>query len=389
MNKKYTFAAIAIAISGFAFGQAPRWRYVEVPNPSPNEKWTITDVNNRGEMSAATGPPPPFPYTVMRSGYFSASNTFVDLPLLSDGRKFVPRSISDDGRLPGFVSHLTNGWKQYGAYNTATGVYDLFAPTFGDTIFFLNTAGEAAVVSSPPNVSFEIHNLFYMNSAGQYSAIDHVTYGDLTGINDQGFISGGFGGSALTYDQVPMLVDSRRNTGRFLFSPNQEYGMAYDINEAGEVFGIVSRSGPVPGYYGVWWNTDGQILRDVFLHELSSPGSYTSLHHPYGVHMNDNGDVVYTHYGRTKFYSPLTGIIDITDVTANLPAYTKITTIKAINNSGRMVGIANQQLPNGQGQNFYNFYLEPVPEPATLAALGIGLAVVLKRRKKLQKSTRC
>lgn len=378
--------ALIVAIAVPAGAQAPRWRYREIPNPFPsNIMANAMDINNAGQIAINLS---------LDGRGENAAGTAIRQP--NGAIRVAPRAANN---IPWGGDCITEsgmiGGRRTGAsifpirWQPISGQLWQFGPTpesLGPIQFNSSGFGVARM-----STSFGMNELIAISPTGNMwdLAAGYPTYGDVNAINDAGYIAGYLTRGNFER-QDPILWNPGGLSGIELHSPNQLFGGAYAISVSGEVFGIVSKNNSRPGWYGVWWDTQGNALRESFLYE---PDPVQGLNFDlfnaggFSVRSNSNGAITFfgsnstTGVNSVKYFSPLTGIVDITESTVGLPSGFTISQIRGINDSDVMVGVMTAALPNGSFVSRSNFYLEPVPEPTTLAALGVGGVVLMRRRK--------
>lgn len=366
-------ATLGIGLCSSGLAQVPQWRFRELVQPPNTTRIFFGGLNNTGhivtkEINRSTG-------AIVRNRVIYPNGFVRVLPNLPNTTDtFDPQGITDNGKIYGF-----RGFNIPCVYDIVTNQYTSYPRIGGNFVrtIVMNESGEAAIERQgtfPPDIS----DLIYMNQAGQYTSLYGSTYGDLVGINNAGYMVGSAGGQSFLYAYHPFIWSPGGVTATYLSSPNQLFGRTMDINELGEVLGIVSKSGPNPGWYSVWWNQQGQVLRERFMSPFQAPTSYPYMDEYYYASMNDRGAMTYKFRGRGRYYSMLTGDIDLTAHVTGLPSGMFVSHAGQLNNLGMMtVGLA----ATDGSSVFLGGYLEPVPEPATLAALGVGVVALLRRRK--------
>ena len=121
-----------------------------------------------------------------------------------------------------------------------------------------------------------------------------------------------------------------------------------------------------------FWSATGSLVRRL------------GFTHSDVIRLNDNGAALWiehgdgTRYNRAAYWSAMTGtrtlesLLDAESAALGL----EIDIPSGINNEGQIIAVARRP-----GEQFGSSYLlEPVPEPATLAAISLGTLALLRRR---------
>lgn len=184
------------------------------------------------------------------------------------------------------------------------------------------------------------------------------------GINDSGTVVGlsFFSGSIL--NKATEWVNGVPNE----LAPGQGFTEAFGVNDSGNVVGYASGRG------AVFWNRTGP---------LSTIGWLPGFQHIYPTDINNRNVAV---GGAANFQSgPMSshgwvwdsalGLRDLNTVTTGIPSGWAITDATGINDQGQIVGFADNGVNAGAAVR-----LDPVPEPSSIIACGIGLAFLLGKK---------
>lgn len=210
----------------------------------------------------------------------------------------------------------------------------------------------------------------FIYSSGVFTTIDvhsaGLSKGIATSINDSGQVSGYAQYKATNATNHAFLYDSGTVSDLGTFgNPYYNESEAYDINNSGQVLG---RSIGVPCIFEINYN---------FMHALGQSPNHTVVPrriNDYGISCgftsNSSGPIA-TVYENELFR-------DLNTMTDASGAGWVLNTANDINNLGQIVGY-------GQINGEYHAYLatpNSVPEPATLALLGLGATALLRRKSR-------
>lgn len=203
-----------------------------------------------------------------------------------------------------------------------------------------------------------------MVSLGPYTVRD---------INDKGQMAGAYYPSGKTH--AMMLLSDGTITDLGTLGGNFTNSEAYGINENGQIVGAS------------WYFTmsNPAVIKHAFLYSNGTMTDLGTLGGTYSCAMdiNNNGQVV----GYAGAYGALgleyshgflweNGVIrDLNDITAKASGWT-IDTAEAINDSGYIADAM------GPGETYHAFLLTPVPGPATIAIIVVGInGIIFSRRQ--------
>ncbi len=142
------------------------------------------------------------------------------------------------------------------------------------------------------------------------------------------------------------------------------------ISSNGLACGVKFAGSGMPNTQGIVWNTQGQIVSSVELLNFGVLNGVNSSGTTVGVTFNS--DVSDTGI----IYNPSFGLRSISSLLTPAYAGWRIVGATNINNSGQIVATA---IAPGSSDMKY-VLLNPVPEPATCATLGLGVVALLRRR---------
>ncbi len=151
-------------------------------------------------------------------------------------------------------------------------------------------------------------------------------------------------------------------------APGQNFTEAFGINNSGNVVGYASGRG------AVFWNRAGSLSTIGWLpgFEHISPADISDRDVAVGVAANFSSQPLNSH---GWVWDSVLGLRDLNAITTGIPPGWVITFANGVNDQGQIVGIAENGSTEGAAVR-----LNPVPEPYTVVACGIGIALLLGNR---------
>lgn len=203
---------------------------------------------------------------------------------------------------------------------------------------------------------------------GSFTPGHSMYYAGFNGINNNGFLVGT--GYRLFSPYHAVWANAGQGSITDLAAPGQfSHSMANAVNDAGVVVGYSN-------------NGSGSEHAGIF----TGPGQFTSidtlgLGASRAFDVNESNWIVGDAFGevngewvQTAFLYRDGVMIDLSSVLPASSGWSAVTIANGINEQGQIVGVG---IYNGQQTAFV---MTPVPEPASMVALGLGAAALLRRR---------
>lgn len=331
-----------------------------------------------------------------------AGITYIGVPITSGGYTFTNfdyapltgtatgsnvNGISNSGLVTGTTVDV-NGMPTFTNFagNPLTGTLTQLNTGTGQTALGIDSAGNV--------VGGNGTNAFYLPNGGSLQNLTTPTNAiNAFGINDKGNIVGQFTSGANTPGFILNSITSSTFT-----TINQPTGVTSDvinaqgINNHGLVVGFyMGNDGQVHGFTATMPSTPGTITGTA----VADPTIPSNPHEPGATFVfsqilgvNDNGLAV-GYYGDSTlsqhgyFYNTNTGTYTfLDDPAAMFHNGVEVTQITGINNAGDIAGFYTDA--NG---TFHSFIAVPVPEPSSMALLGIGMASVVVWARRRRRTT--
>lgn len=355
--------ALALAVVSSTLptnAQTPRWRLRRWTDNAP-AGYQVSQVTDSGYQLGV--PPQPMTSAVLRK----PDGTFTQI------NNFAPRSIEEDGSVIGGWDRNLYVWRD-GQYVESLGLPytdylegGSYRPGRTGFIFQINF--------DPPSID---HYILAPGTNGYYSRRSSTFL--FASIGGDGLI----GGSMIDGNGLHQPAVYGRYGG-FHGAPTIDgmiEGRIKTVTDSGLFFGIVRRQTTVDGIYGVWWDQNFNMTDSFFIANFVVGA--TSLSDVYGTGTDDRSVFVSKPRGpqiiRSKYWSPTTGAIDLDPLIEGLPSGHRTAGIGGKTLGGR----ATLSITTSGNAFTYGYYLEPVPEPASLLALGVGAALHLRRKKRIR-----
>lgn len=340
---------------------------------SAGPSYTITALNGRPSwingLGTLTVPGPQADHVYTQSG-----GTLTDLGAPYPGRSNGGMAINDAGDLVGISTGTTSTSGEW-SFRFHNGTFSPLNGLAGFTrtrVYGLNAGGVAVGWSDYAGSNGGILPVVWTgNTAASLDLLAGDTRGYALRINDAGTVLGTSANATGTRtvvwkNGVPQALEPEANDGNI---------SGFDLNNQGQVLGRSDK-----GSF-IWQN--GVYTR---LGQLSSIPTVQPFD------LNDAGEAVgYSAIEGGNFGDPTTAaflfrngqMIDLNSLlTTTQRATYHLDSALLINEAGQIVvGATTGSWPN-QGSAMLLLTPNPVPEPATLAALGLGAASLLRRRRR-------
>jgi probable HAF family extracellular repeat protein len=293
---------------------------------------------------------------------------------ISNGRNFLYNGtlpVQDLGSSGNSTRLGLNNAGQVGLHNGAIGhaamysggvMYDLGSLGGTSWACSINASGQVACSSYLYNPTFTEHACVYIPGSGLQDLGSILGWSATNNMNDLGQVVGYDWNSSLRIGIVYTPGIGLQTTP----SLGGTFTMPMDINNSGQIVGVGSNTS---NQRHPFYITDGTI-RDL--------GTFGGTE-GWCMGINDQGQSVGfamissgVHHG--FYYDGTNPMVDLNTLIDPTSGWT-INEGDAINNRGQITG-------NGTfGGVMHAFILTPVPEPGTFVVLGVGVAVLLRRRR--------
>lgn len=342
-NSHLVAAAIALP-AAVAAGEPPRYRMYDM---SEAFGWDsiVNSINNHGQVAGrlADG----------RPAIWSVESGLQPMPAFAPAGYnpgISPSAINDHGQIVFDMLHFQTSTEKTFLYDPQTGYSQI--PQVGQYQSFQRDINNHGIVLAAYDIGIP-----YLTWNTRTNEITGMPFLFEAVIGDNGMA--GYTGS----ESEILTASSRTTMDR---TSDHRIGHVYDINAHNMVVG---RVGDNSGSLGLVWNAQGQLIHEV---SLPRTGAFTSI--------NDHGVVLgsYEHDApsRAFLWTPEWGIRHLDELVENWNGR-RFWSSYQINNRGQLlVGGFDDT-----GTESRMYLLSPVPEPATLVALGLGSLVLLRRRR--------
>jgi len=282
-------------------------------------------------------------------------------------------AINNAGNIAGYSDTTTPDRRVATLWTADNSVHSLGVPTGGyrSLVSGINNRDEA--VGAFEDISGTTPTACLLSLYGRESlgSLEAGYFSAAHSINDHGMVAGWGGTSA----GISSFLWTRENGMQILPSvAGNKVSYAVDVNNSGEAVGYYAGNWDEPGYAYFYGPSVGQINFGAF---ASNAAAINDSGVVVGTRATQDGDRAFS-WTQSGAFVDLTSLLD-----ANGQGWTVSEAID-INASGQI--LASGWFGTGQSGYYAPVLLTPnvapVPEPASLAALGLGAAAMLRRRKR-------
>lgn len=358
--------ALALVFSVMGAASAQTWQIQALDTPAGIEGHAY-GINDNGQVVG---------YTVDAAGDSHAvmweNGVGHELSYISGNHHSEAYRINNSGQIVG-LAWTTDGFS-HATYWSGNSVTDL--GTLGGTTSFANDINEAGVVVGSAYATHGSHAFTWTAGGGfvDYGSFDsnsNQMFAGFNGINNTGLLVGTGYRLFSPYHATMAHVGDTGITD--ISEPGQfSTSMAMGVNDAGTIVGYSNHgSGSAKA---VIFNGDGTVQ------DLGSLGLSDSQ----ALDINESGEIVGNVFGLNQdeseyifhgFYYNNGVMTDLDDLIGAGSGWS-IQEAQGINNRGQIVGAG---MYNGQYRAFV--MTQAVPEPASMAVLGLGVVALLRKRK--------
>lgn len=383
MNRATVFFVFACLFLARA-GDAQTWRAVQLPPPnvSATRNASVQLLENGDFLFIYSVPGERPSSTVYRpgTGYInhyqppSGREQRLEVYGIDTTGRYIGQVTNSNGITIGFGRRLNDGtFESFGGWVSSG------AAAFNDHGQFVsqrNIVGPwYSLFQVGPNQS--PIELAYAGEENEYAtAIDNN--GVMGGQVDW---SGPIPGAGTLVGAVPILWNSNGSIRTILSSPGMVRGAVTDINRVGDVAGLVQKGGTQAGWYATIWDVNsGAVKREAFL------GSHVNLSNNFldssSYRINDRGEGIIQDQNNLRtgrwFWSAMTGSVPMPLQVQGLPTGAYLSYLTDFSNDGRIAG----EIYDANNRPLQGYYLELVPEPASVFALAAGFGWLMRRRRR-------
>jgi hypothetical protein len=342
--------ACAAALSGAAGAQSPRYRATLVSNSIDQ-----ASINNNNEVLFTTG--------------YGATGTIGSYVRRTDGTLVAAPFFGVFNDLGDVLYNTSTGFKSKNIYTGVITSYTMIPDSLNRFVLGISNSG-------------------WVVGGGTYSST--VGYMWAAPTNPQYLSYGGFIGVSPSINNQDDVIFYALNEGKSVLrraSGEQvvlgafgSTGGAADMSDNGLILGQTS---------DVFANGENLILganlqvqhrfRNPVEFDIASFGHVNSHAEVVGGAARGNSNA--TRVREALYWSPMTGTLYLSDLVENLPSGVRLSSATGISDSRGIVAHRSIYDPETGLTRKELYYLHPVPEPATMAGLGVGVLALLRRRK--------
>jgi hypothetical protein len=343
---------VLVGAAGFATAQTYTVQQIATGNPMPVP---TARINAGGTVA----------YDMVSSSWtWNAASGSQVVPGLPGTATTYTRGISDDGTVVGFCETSFGGDAR--AFRRAPGGPTQYVGHPGPVRSAALALNNNGIVVGWSDNGVSINSSYYWSAASGpvditgAVGLDATHPNVATAVNDSGLIVGW--GRFATSNANDMFVYSIGGTATQVTAGGLSSMNPVDVNGSGVVVGSVNTGGGAT----TWFTYSGGQLS-----QLAAPFSPRAI--------SNSGVVVGQTTGATAsamIWSASSGYQAIAPMVLNGSGWT-FSVITDINSSGQLVGYGRN--PSGVGAVYL---LNPVPEPATFAIVGVGVLPLLRRKRR-------